>query len=398
MPISRFLALAAAAAAAVAATAGGAPAATQHLDPAPSGAAARAVRLVASASVRVREASPDRMRSVAREQWQGGPTVTDTGEVVDLFVSDNFAEATDPAARTAWASFFTWLYHGSELSQLAIYEAPTWEVEQLCGGPNILGCYGDIAGQSTLVFPGDLGTGADMEVATHEYGHHIASHRLNDPWSAIDWGPKHWATYAGVCSRTAAQTAFPGDEGAHYALNPGEAFAESYRELNIQRGEKPWVNLPWNVDPSFMPDAGALAAVLADVQSPWTGPTAATWSGRFASLKPPAVVRPKAKPKATLKPPPKKQAARHLWSVKRTTRPAAPPQTRTIGTPVDGLFTGTVSGTANASLELLDPTTGQVLVPPTPGTLSFTVCGQRSLKLEVVPATDGTFAVTTSTP
>src|SRR4029079_3680646 len=103
------------------------------------------------------------------------------------------------------------------------------------------------------------------------------------PWDPNGYGPKRWATYTSVCSRVSAGTAFPGDEGSHYTLNTGEAFAEAYRALEESRGVYPWAHLPLVVDPSFTPDAGSEGAALADVQQPWNGPSSATWEGRFTA-------------------------------------------------------------------------------------------------------------------
>ena len=164
----------------------------------------------------------------------------------------------DESTRMTWANFFAWLYHGSELSKVTIYQAPLDEVRELCGAESA-GCYSP--SRQILVFPGDVGAGGDADIGAHEYGHHIAANRRNDPWDANDWGTKRWATVVGVCSRVAAGTAFPGDEGEHYTLNTGEAFAEAYRFLNIQRGGT-WANFPLIVDPSFAPTAKSLAAVL----------------------------------------------------------------------------------------------------------------------------------------
>ena len=99
-------------------------------------------------------------------------------------------------------------------------------------------------------------------IATHEYGHHVAFNRVNPPWQAVDWGTKRWASYANVCTRTAAGSAYPGDEDGHYLQNPGEAFAETYRLLN--ESEAGATNFIWPiVDRSFfqLPDLRpALAA------------------------------------------------------------------------------------------------------------------------------------------
>jgi hypothetical protein len=40
-----------------------------------------------------------------------------------------------------------------------------------------------------------------QEVVRHELGHHVAFNRLNTPWTAVNWGPKAWATDQDVCAR-----------------------------------------------------------------------------------------------------------------------------------------------------------------------------------------------------
>jgi hypothetical protein len=64
-------------------------------------------------------------------------------------------------------------------------------------------------------------------------------------------------------------------------LNPGEAFAETYRVLTETGGAADGFAWPI-VDPSFRPDAAALDAVRADVLQPWPGPRVTTIRGRFA--------------------------------------------------------------------------------------------------------------------
>jgi len=122
-------------------------------------------------------------------------------------------------------------------------------------------------------------------VAAHEYGHHVAANRLNPPWVALDWGTKRWASYEGVCTRVAAKTAFPGDEGLNYSLNPGEAFAETFRVAFETGGTG--VGFTWPiVDASFRPDTQALAAVREDTLQPWVGATSTTIRGRFTKGRP----------------------------------------------------------------------------------------------------------------
>jgi len=397
---------------------------------------------------------PSSAGRIGRGSWWGGPTVTSTGETVTIYVSDSFAQ--DDSIRVSWANFFAWLYHGSELATVTIYQTTLDEVRQICG-PEAAGCYSP--SRRTLVFPGDVGAGADADIGAHEYGHHIAANRRNDPWDAIDWGPKHWASVIGVCSRVAAGTAFPGDEMNHYTLNTGEAFAEAYRILNIQRGGT-WANFPLIVDSSFAPTPDSLSAALADVQQPWPGPTSATWDGRFTAPITPlnAAVGPRSSialktaggvpagalvagsyaitvrdrsttddfhlsgPGGVDRRTGVVGRTRVVWTLELrpgtyryrsdahpqlngafivaapVTPVTFPPQERTITTPLDGSFQSTVTGTAGATLEVVDPASGKDVVGATSGPASSTICGQRSLLLRVAPSRPGTFHVIIQTP
>ena len=218
--------------------------------------------------------SPQGVRVLGRLRWDEARYVVAGGETVRVSVSP--AYASDPQAGQRWADFFASLPHNSELALLDAYIAPLDEVQRICGG-EVLGCYGS----NHLVTMGESNDGVTAQsVATHEYGHHIAQNRTNAPWLAIDWGTKRWASVVGVCARQLDGTAFPGAEDEHYFLNPGEAFAESYRVLVETNGLGGAFEWPI-ADPSFAPDAAALAAVRADVVDPWTSSTVTTVHARF---------------------------------------------------------------------------------------------------------------------
>jgi hypothetical protein len=394
---------------------------------------------------------PSSVDRVSRGSWWGGPTVASSGETVTVYLSDAFPQ--DSSTRATWADFFAWLQHGSELPSLTVYVALLSEVQQFCG-PEAGGCYSPA--RKVLVIPGDLDPGVDFDIAAHEYGHHVAANRRNDPWDANAYGPKRWATYVGVCSRATAGTAFPGDEGAHYTLNTGEAYAEAYRATQEARGVYPWAHLPLVVDASFSPDAGSQAAALADVQQPWNGPAVTSWDGRFTaptvslnatvgrtvSLKTAAAAPVKALargPYAIVVHDVSKQDNFHLtgpgvdrktgvpgrgqvrWTldlkpgtyryrsdahstlngsfrVAGSAGRAFTPIDRMVTTGLDGAVQATVSGTAGATLQLLDPVSGQVVAPASTGTVSATVCGQRSLLLRVAAKQAGTVRVALSLP
>jgi hypothetical protein len=214
------------------------------------------------------------VRRLEADPWLAERHVTASGEALKVSISP--AYGTDSGLAQRWAEFFASLLHGKDLVELDAYIAPLSEVEAICS-EEALGCYG----ANHLVVVGESHFGVTPEsVARHEYGHHIAAHRVNAPWLALDWGTKRWATYAGVCPRVAAGMVFPGDEGLNYPFNPGEAFAESYRVLMETNGSA--IGFDWPiVDSSFQPDAQSLAAVREDVLHPWESATTTAIHGRF---------------------------------------------------------------------------------------------------------------------
>jgi hypothetical protein len=194
--------------------------------------------------------------------WRGGAYTASTGEVVNVFVS-NALPAETPEK---WAEFLVGLTHGPELAHLTARIATLDEVQQVCG-PRALGCYRG----NEMISLGELTSDGltPEEVVRHEYGHHVAFHRTNAPWRAIDWGPKNWASAADVCARVSRGEAFPGSGGRNYAQNPGEAWAETYRMMDERKAGV--ATDKWQVvSPSFFPSEAALAAAERDVLTPWT--------------------------------------------------------------------------------------------------------------------------------
>jgi hypothetical protein len=236
--------------------------------------------MLAPAMATVRDGVPAKTAARVRASiaWWGGAYTTSTGERVTIRIAAAYAQ--DEEVAQHWADYLGSLVHGSELSLATLYLAPPADVEELCSR-GAVGCYDGVR----LVAVGDSSAGiAPASVVAHEYGHHVAAHRRNPPWSALDWGAKRWSSAAGVCARAAAGTAYPGDEGLHYDLNPGEAFAETYRLLNETRAGVP---AEWPIlDPSFYPSAAALEAVERDVLEPWSQPTARVFAGRFRASGP----------------------------------------------------------------------------------------------------------------
>ena len=186
-----------------------------------------------------------------------------------------------PSFNQRWADFLASAPHGTELSRVTVVLLPLDQVQALCGAHS-LACYSP---DSELIVSPGSDPSPDVpatDVLLHEYGHHIAQNRDNDPWPAVDYGPKRWASAKNVCQQTANGTLHPGDEDADYRLNPGEAWAETYRVYAERTLGLPVV--PWTiVSSSFYPDDAAFAAAAADVDDPWTGSATATVSGKLAA-------------------------------------------------------------------------------------------------------------------
>jgi hypothetical protein len=248
----------------------------------------------------------------------------------------------------------TYLPHGSELSSLTVLFVPERnsyyaDLASWCG-PDADGCYDP--NSRLLVAPGNnLSDGTQMaSVLAHEYGHHIANNRDNPPWHAETWGPKRWATYMHICSRVAAGTAFPGDEQAHYMLNPGEAWAETYRQMvwsSYVWTNGWWPAAPWAiVDQSFYPDTAALEYAREDALNPWSADQedTRTYTGQLT----------------------KRRRSATVW----------------FRTPWDGDVSVQLYSPFGARLTMIDQATGEIIDTAT-ASFSYTVCGERELGLRI---------------
>jgi hypothetical protein len=273
--------------------------------------------------------------------WWGGRYTTATGETVVIYTADVYAA--DEQANQTLADFFAGLVHGPELARLTVYVAPLDLLQTICGSNGVAGCYSP--DRETMVVPGeDLEDGPTVaQVVAHEYGHHVATNRLNPPWRAVDWGTKRWASQLGICAAVASGELSPGDEAERYELNPGEGFAEAFRVLNEVRAGAATVAWPI-VDQRFYPDATALDLIALDVTQPWLANTRSVVAGTFSA------------------------SGRAVRRVR-------------IATPVDGLFRVTLRAPAGrARLELLGRD-GSVVARG--ASVSRTVCGQRTFTARV---------------
>ncbi len=270
-----------------------------------------------------------------------------TGEEVNVVVSSAFVQ--DDAYKRRWADYLAGLVHGSELQRATVFLASASEKSSLCSSdPRVTACYVPFGGpyQQMLVInlqPGAKSAPYAEEFAAHEYGHHIAWNRDNNPWSAYDYGTKRWASYENVCRRTRRGTAFPGDPN-FYSRDPGEAFADQYR---VATGGNPNLVARADIDATFYPPTSLdRRLIIRDVKHPWHHNTARLWRGRL----------------------------------RRGTG------ARTFRTHLDGTVRVSVAGTRGTNLDLYLESGGRTVKQATRrgnDRLSYRVCGTNRLKVVV---------------
>ncbi len=242
---------------------------------------------------------PKRHRPIARAaatvdgSGRGGDyTVTVAGkpETVRVYMSTAFTaldtttdrEEIDRTNRE-WAEAFAKMPHGPELSKLTVYLSPYSEIssDPVCG-PQADSCYDPNDGTIYLVGETPPDGAGILQIAMHEYGHHVAANRLNTPWDASGWGPKYWASSQRVCSWVRRGKMWPFDQDTHYEDNPAEIWAETFRIISAKSQglePDPWEILNPKWDPATRP--AILAAAQRDVTNPWRGRVRSTWSGRL---------------------------------------------------------------------------------------------------------------------
>jgi hypothetical protein len=225
---------------------------------------------------RVFRSNPRTAHAAISGNWYSYPTKD--GKTVVAAISDNYGNQLNTRIVQSYVDFLDGLQHGTELAQLKIYIAPPDEVLAECGGAaGTLACY-DSRVQIMFVPGEEPDTGASgvtlSYVVAHEYGHHIAAHRSNDPFRAFAFGPKYWASYEMVCDRAIKGQLAPGNEAEFYGSNPGEGWAETYAQLK-------YPEVAWQYNPIMKPDVNAFAAAQKDISTPWTGNVTKVFKGSF---------------------------------------------------------------------------------------------------------------------
>jgi len=197
-----------------------------------------------------------------------------TPDGYSVAVQSSPSYAPDPVADQKLVDFLDSRVHGPELGDLSVYVGTPAEIVSLCGGdPSTVACYS--IDEQRMYVPGESVRGVPAEYAiTHEYGHHIASWRSNEPWDALDWGAKRWASAVRVCTWVRNRLLFPGNQGAHYWDDPGEGFADTYAHMHYPQA-------PWDYNQVMRPTGRSMAALREDVVHPWEKPRARTFRGRL---------------------------------------------------------------------------------------------------------------------
>lgn len=221
------------------------------------------------------ERAQARTARAARARARAAATTYRTPDGYGIQVEVSRAYENDPARAQAFVDFLASRAHGREIGELTLFILTPQELEGVCG-PGVLACY--MPAQEVMVVPGEetrTGEAPLAFVVTHEYGHHLAHNRRNDPWPAVAWGPKYWATHEEICRGVQERRYFPGGQGTEYTKNPGENWAEAYAVFHYR-------DAPWQFDPTLQPDDATLGAVVRDVTRPWRPDAARRVRGSFS--------------------------------------------------------------------------------------------------------------------
>jgi hypothetical protein len=226
----------------------------------------------------LRDAAPAPRARAA--QSPGRTTVLRAADGQPVRVTLSGAYAADPVVARSYVNFLSDLPHGPELRQLNVRIVTPGAIASNCDATpedGVLACYLERA--NLMVVPGEQPPDEEVSpsyIVAHEYGHHIANHRSNAPFEALDFGPKRWASLKNVCHQAIAGRLLPGDEGDGYRANPGEAWAETYAQLKYRQ--------PWRYSALLRPTPAGNFAAAADVLDPWRTDRGRAFRGRLGRL------------------------------------------------------------------------------------------------------------------
>ena len=198
--------------------------------------------------------------------FRGGPITTSTGETVDVQVST--ALPADTSTPESWAEFLTGLTHGPEISLLTVYIVTFDEAQQICGLERTRVLRPRRAGRARRAGAG--GRDSRGGRATRVRAPRRASPAEHPVGSDRPGAQAVGERDGRLCTRRAPR-GLPGDEGPNYSLNPGEAWAETYRLMTEREAGITTATWPI-ISQSFYPTAAALQAAKQDVVSPWVKP------------------------------------------------------------------------------------------------------------------------------
>jgi hypothetical protein len=293
-------------------------------------------------------------RAMATASSTRFPVNDGRGGSVQISVTDLCQTICTDAKPQKVANFLGTVIHGDEMNLLRVdlVTPSPGEMSAICG-PQALACY--FSGQNRMVISGNADRGSDgssreFNIA-HEYGHHLAQHRLNPPFSpTIGYGTKRWASFERVCQGARRGIYFPGDQGSRYFENPGEAFAEAFAFNRFPDAPVQWA---W-ID-SLRPGTRAFKAIRQDTLRPWT------------------------------------RRSRIVFS--RELRDGVKTAVQRIRTPLDGMLTVRLAGPRGSEFDLLLRDGAGRVVRRSEGLgsnerISYLICGQARFKA-VVRRTDG---------
>ena len=162
-----------------------------------------------------------------------------------------------------WAEFLAGLTHGPEIRELRTYIVTFGEVQEICGS-RALGCYELTRWSRRGGGRGHLSGGGRPTRVRPPRG--VSPSELTVVGRRL--GPEALGERGQRVREVSRREAFPGDEGAKYARNPGEAWAEAFRLMDERKAGITTATWPI-VAQSFFPNEAALQAAEQDVLQPW---------------------------------------------------------------------------------------------------------------------------------